>query len=232
MVHRRHVEARLEDGGALGRWAASNALDWRERMWNGAVHAFEEDASHGPGFTLVVQAEALYAFARLAATAPDGSSPMIAVAKAASALTGRFLSPDGAPGFVSGVDANDRVLDATRGLDGHAVALKALAAAIAAGVVAARPAAEVTVDFLDDELATGSEGYRETAASALPRRQASHMRLLEATLALHAATGAPAHLARAHRLFDLFRFRFGAHEAVGLVETFDRDWAPLGAGRS
>jgi mannose/cellobiose epimerase-like protein (N-acyl-D-glucosamine 2-epimerase family) len=59
----------------------------------------------------------------------------------------------------------------------------------------------------------------------LPRRQNPHMHLLEAVLALHAATAEKNWLRRAAALIDLFRRRFVDPQTGALIEFFAEDWA-------
>ncbi len=67
----------------------------------------------------------------------------------------------------------------------------------------------------------------------LPRRQNPHMHLLEAVLALHAATGEKNWLRRATALVDLFKQRFLDPQTGALIEYFGEDWsvAPGDEGR-
>lgn len=60
----------------------------------------------------------------------------------------------------------------------------------------------------------------------LPRRQNPHMHLLEATLAMHGATGAPVWLERATALVDLFQRAFFDNGSGSLGEYFDAQWRP------
>ena len=60
----------------------------------------------------------------------------------------------------------------------------------------------------------------------LPRRQNPHMHLLEALLALHAATGEKNWLRRAGALVDLFKRRFSDPQTGALIEFFAEDWSP------
>ena len=60
----------------------------------------------------------------------------------------------------------------------------------------------------------------------LPRRQNPHMHLLEAALALHAATDEKNWLRRAIALVDLFKMRFVDPATGALIEFFGPDWSP------
>jgi mannose/cellobiose epimerase-like protein (N-acyl-D-glucosamine 2-epimerase family) len=87
-------------------------------------------------------------------------------------------------------------------------------------------AAEATARALDERWADPRGGYVEGEVAPLPRRQNPHMHLLEAYLALHAATGSAEHLRRAEAMADLFATRLRL--APGrLGEFFAADWRAL-----
>jgi len=90
-------------------------------------------------------------------------------------------------------------------------------------------AASATSERLETQWADPAGGFFEGDFAPHPGRQNPHMHLLEAFLALHAATGDPADLARAERVADLFMTRLLA--ASGHIpEEFDVDWEPIAAG--
>lgn len=87
-------------------------------------------------------------------------------------------------------------------------------------------AAEETARTLDARWADPRGGYGEGEIAPRPRRQNPHMHLLEAYLALHAATGSGEHLRRAEAMADLFEKRLRI--APGrLGEFFEDDWRSL-----
>jgi mannose/cellobiose epimerase-like protein (N-acyl-D-glucosamine 2-epimerase family) len=87
-------------------------------------------------------------------------------------------------------------------------------------------AARDTRDALDARWADPRGGFLEGETAPHPGRQNPHMHLLEAGLALHAASGEAGDLAWAERLADLFMTRLW--RAPGLVpEAFDADWRPV-----
>ncbi|MEL6686313.1 MAG: AGE family epimerase/isomerase [Pseudomonadota bacterium] len=67
-------------------------------------------------------------------------------------------------------------------------------------------------------------GWREGDVKPLPRRQNPHMHLLEASMALHEATGRSADLDIARQVVDLFDRLFLCSDVVG--EFFNADWTP------
>jgi len=69
-------------------------------------------------------------------------------------------------------------------------------------------------------------GWHEGGVKPSPRRQNPHMHLLEASLALHEATGFPNDLSIAHHVTGLFERHFLRGEVVG--EFFEDDWTPHG----
>ena len=83
------------------------------------------------------------------------------------------------------------------------------------------------IEFLDAHLADPNNGgFFDNLSHDLPRRQNPHMHLLEALLALHAATGDADALARAGALVALFRQRFLDADSGTLGEFFDAGWSP------
>ena len=87
--------------------------------------------------------------------------------------------------------------------------------------------AEQTFEFLETQLADAELGgfFEEYPATGkLPRRQNPHMHLLEAVLAMHAATGQQIWLDRATRLITLFTGIFFDEKTGSLAEFFDAAW--------
>jgi mannose-6-phosphate isomerase len=90
-------------------------------------------------------------------------------------------------------------------------------------------AARATRERLDARWADPSGGYLEGEMAPHPGRQNPHMHLLEAYLALHAATGQAADLAGAEPLAALFMSRLlGTPEHI--PEEFDSGWRPIASG--
>jgi len=90
-------------------------------------------------------------------------------------------------------------------------------------------AATATCERLEAGWADPAGGFFEGDFAPHPGRQNPHMHLLEAFLALHAATGDPADLARAERIADLFMTRL-QDPAGHIPEEFDAAWAPIASG--
>lgn len=67
-------------------------------------------------------------------------------------------------------------------------------------------------------------GWYEGEVQPSPRRQNPHMHLLEASLAMHEATGFPNDLSIAHHVIGLFERHFLRGEVIG--EFFEDDWTP------
>lgn len=87
--------------------------------------------------------------------------------------------------------------------------------------------AQEALAALDERLAVASGGYRTGLEPDAPWLQNPHMHLLEALLALYAASGDQACLARADAIVELFQSRFIAPDSGQLMETFAPDWARL-----
>jgi mannose/cellobiose epimerase-like protein (N-acyl-D-glucosamine 2-epimerase family) len=89
--------------------------------------------------------------------------------------------------------------------------------------------ARATCERLEAGWADHGGGFLEGEIAPHPGRQNPHMHLLEAFLALHAATGESADLARAERLAVLFTSRLLT--APGYIpEEFDLAWGPIASG--
>jgi mannose-6-phosphate isomerase len=135
--------------------------------------------------------------------------------------------PDG--GWVRKLDFSGGVQDATREVCDQAFGLLAAAwtyrASGDAGVLAA---AQHAFNFVDDRFAGG---YTEAVPPRLPRRQNTHMHLLEAFLALYEATGDRAYLTRADAILLLLKTKFIDPNGF-LLEYFDADLMPLEGPRN
>ncbi|TMJ05569.1 MAG: hypothetical protein E6G97_02545 [Alphaproteobacteria bacterium] len=140
-------------------------------------------------------------------------------------------APDG--GWFRTVSVDGATLDNTREAYDHAFVLFALAWYFrATSDTSAIQLADATWQFMQQRLADPRHGgfFEEFVPGRsevrLPRRQNPHMHLLEALLALHAATGEKHWLRRAGALVDLFKRRFTDHETGALIEFFTPDWSP------
>jgi mannose-6-phosphate isomerase len=89
-------------------------------------------------------------------------------------------------------------------------------------------AAVGTRERLDDAWRDPLGGYRDGGIAPHPGRQNPHMHLLEAFLALHAATGAEDDIAAALTLGDLFMQRL-LIQPDRIAEEFDTAWRPIAA---
>jgi mannose/cellobiose epimerase-like protein (N-acyl-D-glucosamine 2-epimerase family) len=132
------------------------------------------------------------------------------------------------------VERDGVVLDETRDAYDHAFVLLAMAAYFrATGEAEAIATAEATYRFLETELSDPRHGgfAEELPVGKLPRRQNPHMHLLEATLALYAATRSEVWLGRSRSLVELFKARFVDVETGALIEYFAEDWSPAPGAR-
>lgn len=90
-------------------------------------------------------------------------------------------------------------------------------------------AATETCERLEAGWMDPAGGFLDGDFAPHPGRQNPHMHLLEAFLALHAATGDAANLARAERIAELFMTRLFV-AANYIPEEFDAAWAPITSG--
>lgn len=122
------------------------------------------------------------------------------------------------------------VLDGARDAYDHAFIIFALAFYYrATGSREALELAGLAFDFMQAFLADAQGGgYFEEypATGKLPRRQNPHMHLLEALLAMHAATQEQRWLLEARRVLQLFEARFTDSQTGALAEYFSADWSP------
>jgi mannose/cellobiose epimerase-like protein (N-acyl-D-glucosamine 2-epimerase family) len=139
-------------------------------------------------------------------------------------------APDG--GWFRAVSVEGATLDNTRDAYDHAFVLFALAwYCRVTGDRSVVQLADATWEFMQHRLADPLNGgfFEEFAPGRagvkLPRRQNPHMHLLEAVLALHAATAEKNWLRRATALVDLFRRRFLDPRTGALIEFFGQDWS-------
>jgi mannose-6-phosphate isomerase len=136
---------------------------------------------------------------------------------------------DGRPGWAARLAQDGRVVDGRRDLYDHAFILHALAWLLkATGDALYGDLAASTLAAIDALMAAPHGGWAESDRHELPRRQNPHMHLLEASLALYEVSGEARHLARAGRIFELFRDRFFDRQRLVLREFFGPDWR-LGA---
>lgn len=147
-------------------------------------------------------------------------------------------APDG--GWFRAVSVDGLTLDNARDAYDHAFVLFALAWYFrATGDPSAIQLADATWQFMQGRLADPRHGgfFEEFVPGRtevkLPRRQNPHMHLLEALLALHAATGEKNWLRRAGAVVDLFKRRFTDPDTGAMIEFFTQDWsqAPGDEGR-
>jgi mannose-6-phosphate isomerase len=87
-------------------------------------------------------------------------------------------------------------------------------------------AARATCEMLETRWADPSGGFFDGEIEPHPGRQNPHMHLLEAFLALHAATGEAEDLARAERVAELFMARL-LRSPPHVPEAFDQGWRPM-----
>jgi mannose-6-phosphate isomerase len=230
LPHERVLRAteRLRDwfrSTALPLWIKSGFDEESGAFWEHLD--FEAAPIRGVPRRLTVQGRQIFTYAK---AIPMGwTAGRDKVERAFESMIARYRSPDGAPGFVFTVDDQGAVVDGRRDFYAHAFVLLAASAYFQlTGDSQAIAIADETLAFLDEALASPTGGYLDSLPDPPARlRQNPHMHLFEALLALHAATGKAAYLARAGEIFGYFRTRFFRAEDGILAEFFDRAWSPL-----
>jgi mannose/cellobiose epimerase-like protein (N-acyl-D-glucosamine 2-epimerase family) len=212
---------------------------WLARIHDPAGGFFEALDADGaavrdPRRTSLVQARIVYVFSH--AHLLSGDDTFRRAAEHGLAFLLRALRADDG-GFLRAAAVDGAVLDETRDAYDQAFVLLALAWLYRAtrdpGTI---QLADATWNVMQRHLSDRQYGgFQEQYAPdqldlKLPRRQNPHMHLLEAVLALHAATGEKNWLRRAIALVDLFKARFVDPATGALIEFFGPDWSPaLGA---
>ena len=208
---------------------------WLERLHDPAGGFFEALDADGkpvrePRRTSLVQARLIYVFSH--AYALSGDDTFRRAAEHGLAFLNRALRADDG-GFLRAAAVDGTVIDETRDAYDQAFVLFALAwFHRATRDASAIQLADATWDVMQRHLADRRYGgFHEQYAPdrtdvKLPRRQNPHMHLLEAVLALHAATAEKNWLRRAAALVDLFKTRFVDPATGALIEFFGPDWTP------
>ncbi len=131
----------------------------------------------------------------------------------------------GEPGFIHLLNPDYSVNNPRRDFYDHAFYLLACASLVGLSHdQTALQTAQTTFDFLDGSLKSPHGGWTEGIPAQIPRRQNPHMHFLEACMAWHDVSGAPAYLAYAAEVYALFEAHFfdGKHHIIR--EFFEDDW--------
>ena len=177
--------------------------------------------------TVLVQARLTYVFSHASVLGGDETLRSAAdhgfdFLRRASVLTGRF------EGWHRATTNHGEIIDPACDAYDQAFVIFAMAwYHRASGSPEALHLAEQAYGFFESHLADKSYGgfFEEYPATGkLPRRQNPHMHLLEAVLAMHAATGDVAWIDRATRLINLFTDVFLDKNSGSLAEFFDSNW--------
>ena len=210
---------------------------WLARLHDPAGGFFESIDALGQGVAnqrraTMVQARLTYVFSHAYLLSGDPAY-RAAAAHGLAFLMRAARAPDG--GWFRAVSVDGATLDNTRDAYDHAFVLFALAwYCRATGDRDVIQLADATWEFMQHRLADPQHGgFVEEftpgiAAIRLPRRQNPHMHLLEAALALHAATAEKNWLRRARALVDLFKQRFVDPDTGAVIEYFGADWSVAG----
>lgn len=214
----------------LWSWATETLLPfWASAGFDDKNGCFVEQVTldgvaHDPGFTRFrVQARQTYVFAH--AHCLNAGDYALARARAGFAFMQRcWNGRDG--GFATRITRDAQIVDGTVDLYDQAFALLALAwLHRATGEAEPLDWAERVRRLLADRMADPASGFVEQLPvdTGKPRRQNPHMHLLEAFLALHAATDAAVWLDLAEDMVALLIDHF-LDPAGTLAEFFEQDW--------
>ncbi len=222
-----------EPAQSIRQWALEHVCPyWRERIVDPRGGYFESLDEHGeaglsPAKTVLNQARLTYVFSHAAllggrADFRKAADHGFAYLQRSSGINGQF------EGWHRSTNVQGVVLDSARDAYDQAFVIFAMAwYHRASASQEALRLAERTFDFLKDNLRDAVHGgfFEEyPAIDRLPRRQNPHMHLLEAMLAMHAATGQKLWLDRAAGIIELFKEVFFDRKTESLVEFFDAKW--------
>jgi mannose/cellobiose epimerase-like protein (N-acyl-D-glucosamine 2-epimerase family) len=207
---------------------------WLRRLAQPAGGFFEAmladgEPERGRVRSTLVQARLVYTFSHafVLSGRPDFR---VAAEHGVAFLTQALRSPGG--GFRRSVDGDGSPLDETNDTYDQAFALLAMAwtfrATEDAGAIGIADATYRALEQTAGDAVHG--GFAEEVANGrptgrLPRRQNPHMHLLEACLALFAATRDAAWLERSRRLVDLFKRSLVDPDTGAVIEYFAEDWS-------
>lgn len=205
---------------------------WCERIVDPRGGYFESlnergEAEVSSARTVLNQARLTYVFSHAALLGGSASLERAAnhgfdFLKRSSVINGQF------EGWHRSTSVQGAVLDSARDFYDHAFVIFAMAwYHRASASQEALKLAEQAFDFLERNLCDAVHGgfFEEYPSThKLPRRQNPHMHLLEAVLAMHAATGQKVWMDRATTIIELFRKVFFDTKTGALVEFFDEEW--------
>lgn len=218
---------------SIRQWALEHVCPyWCERivdLHGGYFEALDErgEAVRSPAKTALNQSRLTYVFSHAAIL--GGSAVLRRAADHGFDFLQR-ISAINAPfgGWHRSTNAGGGVLDSARDTYDHAFVIFAMAWYYRASASSeALRLAEQTYAFLEDHLRDAAHGgfFEEyPVIDRLPRRQNPHMHLLEAMLAMHAATGQKIWMDRASGIVELFKDVFFDRKTGSLVEYFDERW--------
>ena len=238
---RSHSASSSDVAAALRGWATGIALPfWAEAGFDEKRGGFHErlhlDGTPDrtcPRRTLV-QARQIYVYAHAAVLGwyPDGTRMAL---RGLEFMLAKCRAPDGTPGYVHHLAADNSVQDARRDTYDHAFVLLALSwLARACGDAQVRALVDETLAFMDAHLAAGDGTLREAFVPLLdrapppePRRQNPHMHAYESMLALQETIAHPSAAKRAQALRSLLEAHFLDPQTRTIGEYFTDDWRPF-----
>jgi mannose/cellobiose epimerase-like protein (N-acyl-D-glucosamine 2-epimerase family) len=178
-----------------------------------------------------VQARQIYVYAHAAALGwyPEGTGVAL---HALEFMLAKCRAPDGAPGYVHRLAADNSVLDPLRDTYDHAFVLLALAwLARASGDAQVRALIDEVLAFMDERLSASDGTLLEGCLPLFdqkpppePRRQNPHMHAYESMLALQETIAHPLAPARAQALRNLLETNFLDQRTGTIGEYFTDDW--------
>ncbi len=205
---------------------------WADRAFDAATGGFVEGLDVNTGEPLPdwprrgrVSARQTFAFARAARLGFERGADLVRAGL--KQLDGPARSAKG--GWAHALAPDGTVADDRRSLYDHAfVALAGAEAYAALGEPHALAIAEEAFAVIDETMADQTHGgWVEAELAPEVKLTNPHMHLMEAALAMHAATGEASALRRAEAIAELFEARMFDPASGAVRETLSRDWNRL-----
>lgn len=216
------------------RWLFGQVLPlWLETAWDASQGGFVEsltlEGRPQPDLSrrMRVIPRQVFAFSEAARLgAPDADAARALALAGLDYLDGPARSPQG--GWVHRLNPDGSALDDRRGLYDHAFVVLAGASAYGAiGETGGLAIAREALCFINDHLrAPDGRGWFDAHMDSRDRLANPHMHLLEACLALYAASGDSDALTMADEIVTLFESGMFSAQTGALIERLDENWKP------
>lgn len=218
----------------MAHWLFAEVLPlWLETAWDvrqgGFVECLTQEGRPQPDLPrrMRIVPRQIFAFCEaVRLRTPDADAARALALAGLEYLDGPARSRRG--GWVHRLNPDGSALDERRGFYDHAFVVLAGASAYSAlGEAAGLSIAREALRFINDQLrAPDGRGWFDPHMDSMDRLANPHMHLLEACLALYAASGDSDALAMADEIVTLFESAMFSMRTGALVERLDENWRP------